>query len=65
MAAQHVVPVKRCGKRKTLLAELLRIEVIHELPEHELTCGCRKHFIGKQLDIVRMQIRVIKNIRKA
>jgi len=46
------------------LAELLRIEVIHELPEHELTCGCRKHFIGKQLDIVRMQIRVIKNIRK-
>ncbi|MBL3663799.1 IS66-like element ISPsy34 family transposase, partial [Pseudomonas syringae pv. actinidiae] len=47
-----------------------RIEVIHELPEHELTCacGCRKHVISEetseQLDIVPMQIRVIKHIRK-
>ncbi|KPB79029.1 ISPsy5 [Pseudomonas syringae pv. maculicola] len=40
-----VVPVKRRGKRKPLSADLPRIEVIHELPEHELTCacGCRKH----------------------
>ena len=51
-------------------ADLPRIEVIHELPEHELTCacGCRKHAIGEetseQLDIVPMQIRVIKHIRK-
>ncbi|MDP0662404.1 transposase, partial [Klebsiella pneumoniae] len=39
-----VVPVKRRGKRKPLAANLPRIEVIHELPEHELTCtcGCRK-----------------------
>lgn len=46
-----------------------RIEVIHELPEHELTyvcgCRCRKHAIGEdvseQLEIVPMQIRVIKH----
>ncbi|WP_032676141.1 transposase, partial [Pseudomonas syringae] len=39
-----VAPVKRRGKRKPLSADLPRIEVIHELPEHELTCacGCRK-----------------------
>jgi transposase len=57
---------KRRGKRKPLPADLPRIEVIHELPEHELTCacGCRKHAIGEeiseQLEIVPMQIRVIK-----
>ncbi len=51
-------------------ADLPRIEIIHELPEHELTCacGCRKHAIGEetseQLDIVPMQIRVIRHIRK-
>ena len=65
-----VAPTPRRGKRKPLSADLPRIEVIHELPEHELTCacGCRKHAIGEetseQLDIVPMQIRVIKHIRK-
>ena len=65
-----VAPTKRRGKRKPLSADLPRIEVIHELPEHELTCicGCRKHTIGEetseQLEIVPMQIRVIKHIRK-
>lgn len=65
-----VGPAKRRGKRKPLSADLPRIEVIHDLPEHELTCacGCRKHAIGEetseQLDIVPMQIRVIKHIRK-
>ncbi|WP_046489444.1 IS66 family transposase [Pseudomonas veronii] len=65
-----VAPTKRRGKRKPLPANLPRIEVIHELPEHELTCicGCRKHTIGEeaseQLEIVPMQIRVIKHIRK-
>ena len=40
-----VVPIKRRSKRKPLPADLPRIEVIHELPDHELTCacGCRKH----------------------
>jgi hypothetical protein len=65
-----VAPTKRRGKRKPLPADLPRIEVIHELPEHELTCacGCRKHAIGEevseQLEIVPMQIRVIKHVRK-
>ena len=65
-----VAPAKRRGKRKPLPADLPRIEVVHELPEHELTfaCGCRKHAIGEeiseQLEIVPMQIRVIKHIRK-
>ena len=65
-----VAPTKRRGKRKPLSADLPRIDVIHELPEHELTCvcGCRKHAIGEetseQLEIVPMQIRVIKHIRK-
>ncbi len=65
-----VAPAKRRGKRKPLPADLPRIEVIHELPEHELTCacGCRKHSIGEeiseQLEIVPMQIRVIKHVRK-
>ena len=60
----------RRGKRKPLSADLPRIEIIHELPEHELTCacGCRKHAqgeeISEQLEIVPMQIRVIKHIRK-
>ena len=65
-----VAPVKRRGKRKPLPAELPRVEVIHELPEHELTCacGCRKQMIGEetseQLEIIPMQVRVIKHIRK-
>lgn len=65
-----VAPNKRRGKRKPLSADLPCIEVIHELPEHELTCncGCWKHVISdetsEQLDIVPMQIRVIKHIRK-
>ena len=65
-----VAPNKHRGKRKPLPADLPRIEVIHELPEHELTCvcGCRKNAIGEeiseQLEIVPMQIRVIKHVRK-
>lgn len=63
-------PAKKRGKRKPLPAELPRIEVVHELPEHELTCdcGCRKQAIGEetseQLDIIPMQIRVIRHIRR-
>jgi transposase len=65
-----VAPIKCRGKRKPLPAELPRVEVIHELPEHELTCacGCRKQAIGEetseQLEIIPMQVRVIRHIRK-
>ena len=69
-AEEVVAPTPRRGKRRPLPAELPRIEVLHELPEHELicACGCRKHVIGEdtseQLEIVPMQIRVIRHIRK-
>ncbi|MBN3968828.1 transposase, partial [Pseudomonas gregormendelii] len=45
-----VAPTSRRGKRKPLSADLPRIEVIHELPEHELTCacGCRKHVVSEE-----------------
>ena len=62
--------VKKRGKRKPLPAELPRVEIVHELPEHELTCDCvcRKQAIGEetseQLEIIPMQIRVIRHIRK-
>src|SRR5690554_5105305 len=63
-------PAKKRGKRKPLPAELPRVEVMHELPEHELTCdcGCHKQAIGEetseQLEIIPMQIRVIRHIRR-
>lgn len=65
-----VAPIKRRGKRKPLPAELPRVDVIHELPEHELTCecGCRTQAIGEetseQLEIIPMQVQVIRHIRK-
>ncbi|MBN7139987.1 IS66 family transposase, partial [Ectopseudomonas oleovorans] len=69
-AEEVVVPVKRRGKRKPLPANLPRMEVIHELPEHERTCACGacKQVIGEetseQLEIIPMQVRVIRHIRK-
>lgn len=67
---EAVSPSPRRGKRKPLSADLPRIEVTYEVPEHELVCacGCRKHVIGEetseQLDIVPMQIRVLKHVSK-
>lgn len=49
-----VAPSKRRGKRKPLPSDLPRVEVIHELPEHELTCACgcwahaRRKFVEAQ-----------------
>lgn len=69
-AAETIEEAVGRGKRKPLPADLSRIEIVHELPEHELTCtcGCRKHTIGEeiseQLEIVPIQIRVIKHVRK-
>ncbi|HHY3464681.1 IS66 family transposase zinc-finger binding domain-containing protein [Pseudomonas aeruginosa] len=69
-AEEVVAPVKRRGKRKPLPANLPRMEVIHELPEHELTCACGacKQVIGEetseQLEIIPMQVRVIRHIRQ-
>jgi len=69
-AEEVVAPVKCRGKRKPLPANLPRVEVIHELPEHERTCACGacKQVIGEetseQLEIIPMQVRVIRHIRK-
>lgn len=69
-AEEVVAPVKRRGKRKPLPANLPRVEVIHDLPEHELTCACGacKQLIGEetseQLEIIPMQVQVIRHIRK-
>ena len=69
-AEEVVAPIKRRGKRKPLPANLPRVEVVHELPEHELTCACGacKQVIGEetseQLEIIPMQVRVIRHIRK-
>jgi transposase len=65
-----VAPATRRGKRKPLPAELPRVEIVHELPEHERTCACGacKQVIGEetseQLEIIPMQVRVIRHIRK-
>jgi transposase len=69
-AEEVVAPVNRRGKRKPLPANLPRVDVIHELPEHERTCTCGgcKQVIGEetseQLEIIPMQVRVIRHIRK-
>ncbi len=58
------------GKRKALPAELPRVEVVHELPEHEqhCECGCQKHVIGEetseQLEIIPQRVQVIRHVRK-
>lgn len=56
------------GKRGPLPADLKRVEVIHDVPEAERTCcGTPKVVIGQevseQLDIVPMQVRVLRHIR--
>ena len=61
---------KARGKRAPLPQELPRVDIIHDLPEAERTCpnGTLKVVIGEevseQLDIVPMQIRVLRHIRK-
>jgi transposase len=58
------------GKRLPLPAELLRVDVIHEIPESQRLCPCGTPMveigadISEQLDIVPMQIRVLRHIRK-
>lgn len=62
-------PTRRHGGRQLLPAELPRVEVRHALPAAELICACggEKRVIGEdvseQLDIVPMQIRVLRHVR--
>jgi transposase len=57
------------GKRAPLPAELKRVEVLHDVPESERTCPCGTTMVvigqdvSEQLDIVPMQIRVLRHVR--
>lgn len=63
-------PKSTRGKRGSLSAELQRVEIIHDVPEAERTCPCGTPMveigqdISEQLDIVPMQVRVLRHIRK-
>ena len=58
------------GKRSPLPAELKRIDIVHDVPEQDRTCPCGTPMIvigeeiSEQLDIIPMQIQVLRHIRK-
>lgn len=60
---------KARGKRAPLPTELPRVEIIHDVPEAERTCPCGTNMVvigqqvSEQLDIVPMQIRVLRHVR--
>lgn len=70
LAADTAAAPRRRGKRQPLPAELPRVDVMHEVPETERTCACGTPMVAigeevsEQLDIVPMQIRVLRHIRK-
>ncbi len=61
---------KARGKRKPLPVELARVDVVHDVPEAERTCACGTTMVeigqdvSEQVDIVPMQVRVLRHIRK-
>lgn len=58
------------GKRVALATGLPRVDVVHDVPEALRTCACGTAMIeigqdiSEQLDIVPMQVRVLRHIRK-
>lgn len=66
----ETAPKRARGKRQPLPAELPRLDVIHDVPEAERTCACGTPMVeigeevSEQLDIVPMQIRVLRHVRK-
>ena len=58
------------GKRVALATGLPRVDVLHDVPEALRTCACGTAMIeigqdiSEQLDIVPMQVRVLRHIRK-
>jgi transposase len=56
------------GKRAPLPAQLERVDVVHDVPESDRTCPCGTAMveigqdISEQLDIVPMQVRVLRHI---
>jgi len=63
-------PAAARGKRSALPAELSRVDVVHEVPQAQRICPCGTPMveigqdISEQLDIVPMQVRVLRHIRK-
>ena len=61
--------LKARGKRAPLPTELPRVEIVHKVPEAERTCDCGTpmvvigQIVSEQLDIVPMQVRVLRHIR--
>ena len=56
------------GKRGPLPPELERVEIVHDVPESERSCcgtpmGVIGQDVSEQLDIVPMQVRVLRHIR--
>ena len=70
-AADAIQPASKSarGKRAPLAAGLTRVDVLHDVPAVDRTCPCGTPMvligqdISEQLDIVPMQVRVIRNIR--
>lgn len=68
-AAAQPAAKRARGKRAPLAAGLPRVDVLHDVPEADRTCPCGTLMvligqdISEQLDIVPMQVRVIRNIR--
>jgi transposase len=58
------------GKRVALATGLPRVDVVHDVPQAQRTCPCGTPMveigqdISEQLDIVPMQVRVLRHIRK-
>ena len=58
------------GKRSALPSELARVDVVHDVPAAERTCPCGTPMVeigedvSEQLDLVPMQVRVLRHIRK-
>jgi transposase len=58
------------GKRAPLPSDLPRVDVVHEVPEDQRLCPCGTPMveigedISEQLDILPMQVRVLRHIRK-
>jgi transposase len=58
------------GKRAPLPPDLPRVDIVHEVPEDQRLCPCGTPMVeigedvSEQLDIVAMQVRVLRHIRK-
>ena len=63
-------PKPNRSKRSPLPAELARVDVVHDVPLDQRSCPCCAPMVAigedvsEQLDIVPMQIRVLRHIRK-